>query len=525
MSTAEGWDRPNIVLLQADQLAAHAIGAYGNRTVLTPHLDALATEGVVFDRAYCNSPLCAPSRASMLTGRLPSAIGAYDNAADFGTSVPTFAHHLRRQGYRTALIGRMHLIGPDQLHGFDERLTTDVYPATYDMVPDWGLEDQSRLAWYHNADSVLEAGVATATVQRDFDEEVVFRSLRFLTDRARDPGSEPFLMVSSFIHPHDPYEPPAEHWHRYDDIEIDLPRVPAQPPEELDPHSRRLLAMCELDRRVPTPEEVLRARRAYYASVSYVDDQIGKIVGWLTELGLRERTVILVTADHGELLGERGLWYKMSPFEASARVPLILNAPGRLPARRVDDVVSLVDLLPTLVEVAAGEHPAGDGRSLWPLALGLGQVGGRQAVIEYLAEGVSAPQLTLVDGHLKLVVCATDPDQLYDLSTDPDERHNLAADPAWAEEVERLRETLLAGRDLDRLRDDVLASQDRRRLVGEALATGTSVVWDHAPQDQSASRYVRGDFWSALARGRLAPTPVPSGTLLPEEAQKPSSAA
>lgn len=505
--------RPNILILQADQLAAGAIGAYGNDCVLTPHLDQLAEDGVIFDRAYCNSPLCAPSRASMLTGQLPSAIGAYDNASDFASSTPTFAHHLRRQGYRTALIGRMHFIGPDQLHGFDERLTSDVYPAGFDMVPDWNLAEDERLPWYHNADSVLRAGVATATVQRDFDEEVTFRTLRYLTDRARQTDDEPFLLVSSFIHPHDPYEPPAEHWHRYDDRLVDQPRVPARPADELDPHSRRLLSMCELDRYPPSPAQAARARRAYYAAVSFVDDQIGAILARLDELGLRENTVVIVTSDHGELLGERGLWYKMSPFEGSARVPLIVNATGRIGPRRVGELVSLVDLLPTLVEVAGGEPPAeADGLSFWPLAQGRDQARTGEVLIEYLAEGTHAPLLTLVQDRFKYVVCPGDPDQLYDLVADPDELVNLAADPAWTSVVDDLRHRLLAGRDLDRLRAEVLTSQRRRQFIADSFA-GRAADWDHEPIELSAQRYIRGDFWAGLERGRLTPLDIdPSGS-------------
>ena len=498
-------ERPNIILVQADQLAARALGAYGNGCSQTPTMDALADDGVVFERAGCNSPLCAPSRASMLTGQLPSAIGAYDNASDFGTSVPTFAHHLRREGYRTALIGRMHLIGPDQQHGFDERLTTDVYPATFDMVPDWSLDAGDRLPWYHNAESVLNAGVATATVQRDFDEEVTFRSLRYLADRARDPSGQPFCMVTSFIHPHDPYEPPAEQWHRYDGVELDAPRVPTIPWDEQDPHSRRLLAMCGLDRQTPTDEQVARARRAYYASVTFVDDQIGRLVRRLDELGLRDNTVVVVTSDHGDMLGERGLWYKMSPFEGSARVPLIVHAPGRLRPGRVGQVVSLVDLAPSLVEIAGGAPPAGDGRSWWPLARQETSEAPGAAVIEYLAEGVSAPHLTLVRGALKLTVCPGDPDQLFNLADDPDELRNLAGEPGWASVREELRAALLAGRDVDGLRDRVRASQDRRRLIAGALAVGLPTAWDHEHAELSSARYVRGDFWGALERGRLTP--------------------
>ena len=167
-------DKPNIVLIMADQLAPHFTGAYGHPVVKTPNLDALAARGMRFDAAYCNSPLCAPSQASFMTGQLVSRIAAYDNASDFGASVPTFAHYLRRAGYRTCLAGRMHFVGPDQLHGFEERATTDVYPADFAWVPDWEHADERIDRWYHNMDPVFEAGHAATTFQIEFDEEVAF---------------------------------------------------------------------------------------------------------------------------------------------------------------------------------------------------------------------------------------------------------------------------------------------------------------------------------------------------------------
>src|SRR5437762_10188013 len=133
----------------ADQLAARALPAYGNAIAKTPHLDALAEDGVVFENAYCNTPLCAPSRASLLTGRLPSAIGVYDNGAELSASIPTLAHYLRARGYFTCLAGKMHFIGPDQLHGFEERLTTDVYTAGFDWIPDRSLSPRERPPGYH----------------------------------------------------------------------------------------------------------------------------------------------------------------------------------------------------------------------------------------------------------------------------------------------------------------------------------------------------------------------------------------
>src|SRR5579875_2794897 len=168
----------------ADQLTAGALPAYGNRVAKTPNLDRLAREGVVFDAAYCNSPLCAPSRAILMTGRLPSATGAYDNAVEFPSQSPTFAHYLRHAGYRTILTGKMHFCGPDQLHGFEERLTTDIYPADYAWTPDW-RNFAHRPDWYHVMESVTQADPCARTNQIDFDEEVAHTAEQALFDIAR----------------------------------------------------------------------------------------------------------------------------------------------------------------------------------------------------------------------------------------------------------------------------------------------------------------------------------------------------
>lgn len=502
---------PNIVVIQADQMAAQALGAYGDEAAQTPHIDALAAEGAVFDRAYCNTPLCAPSRASMMTGRMPSDIECFDNGDDFPASTPTFAHHLRAAGYHTALIGRMHFIGPDQHHGFEERLTTDVYPADLDMVPDWRRPLSDRLQWYHDADSVFTAGVSLATVQQDFDDEVGFRALRHLNDRARAnrwEGEEiPFLMVTSFIHPHDPYEPPREHWDRFAGVDIPPPAHPEVPDAAQDPHTHRLRAMSGFDLREPATADVQRARRAYYAAVSYIDDHVGRIRERLADLELAENTVVIVTSDHGDMLGEKGLWYKMSPYEQSARVPLIVYGPENLvPHGRFAAPVSLLDLLPTLLDISGADaDEAAPGDSLLAIARdearGEEHVRARQVVIEYLAEGTQRPQLTLVSGSLKLVVCPGDPDQLFDLDEDPDELTNVASDAGYADALAALRSALAARYDLDALESAVSRSQARRRLVAAALQTGRARHWDFDPDPEQ--RYVRGDFWDALERGKL----------------------
>ncbi|MFM7568791.1 MAG: sulfatase-like hydrolase/transferase, partial [Betaproteobacteria bacterium] len=185
-------------------MAAPALPFYGHRQVQAPHLAALASQGIVFDRAYCNSPICAPSRFSMMTGRLPSRIGVYDNGSEFPSAIPTIAHYLGRAGYSTTLCGKMHFVGPDQLHGYEERLITEIYPADFIWTPDWRLGPQSRPSGL-SMRPVLEAGICKRSLQIDYDEQVAFLAEQKLFDIARYDTDRPFFLTVSFTHPHSPY--------------------------------------------------------------------------------------------------------------------------------------------------------------------------------------------------------------------------------------------------------------------------------------------------------------------------------
>jgi choline-sulfatase len=511
--------RPNVLLLMADQLAASWLPAYGHRVVQAPNLTALGAEGVTFDAAYCASPLCAPSRAGLLTGLLPSRTEVFDNAAEMRASLPTVAHHLRAAGYATTLTGKMHFIGPDQLHGFEQRLTPDVYPAGLDWTPDWRAPPEERPPWYHTMESVLEPSVAPTSMQVDFDDEVAFHAVRAIFDHARWGGDDPFFLVASFTNPHDPWELPARFWDRYDPDAIELPAVGAIPHDKADPHSRRLRAMCGVDDAALSDEQIRRARHAYFAAISYVDERIGQVLGGLRDAGLEEDTVVLFTTDHGEMLGERGLWYKMAFFEPSARVPLVVRMPGRAGAgARVARPVSQLDLAPTLLELAVpgdGEAVAAelDGTSLVPLLHGAAD-GPDQVVAEYLAEGVTAPAVMIRRGCHKYVCCGGDPDQLYDVAADPHERRDLAATPEGVELCGAFRAEVARRWDLAGLERRVLDSQRERRLVVRALNRGRHFAWDHQPPAEAAMRYVRsgGDLYDLQRRARLGspapPTPA-----------------
>ncbi len=493
---------PNILIVMADQMAPAFLPIYGHSLTREPHMQALAQSGVVFDSAYCASPLCSPSRASFMAGLLPSRTRVYDNAAEFAADIPTFAHHLRLRGYRTVLSGKMHFCGPDQLHGFEERLTTDIYPADYGWTPDWE-HPHERPSWYHNMSSVAQAGVCLRTNQLDFDDEVAFTAERAILDIARSSDRHPFLLVASFTHPHDPFAVPQRYWDLYREGDIDL-SAPAPAPETLDPHSRRLRHVCAMDAEPVTEAQARNARRAYFGAISYVDDNLGRLTQALRSSGLGEDTIVILVSDHGEMLGERGLWYKMSFFEGASRVPLVVANPGRFAPRRVAASVSLIDLLPTLVDLAGDEAGGAsvDGRSLGPHLAGA--QGHDEAIGEYLAEGAIAPMVMIRRGALKFIHSPSDPDQLYDLRRDPGERHNLAGEPGHAAEVAEFHAEIAGRWDLAALDAEVRLSQRRRRLVDAALMKGDIRAWDFQPFRDASKQYMRNsmdlDDLEAMAR-------------------------
>ena len=485
--------KPNILVIMVDQLCAKFLAAYGHKTVKTPNIDRLARDGVVFDNFYSPSPLCAPARAAMMSGQLPSRNRVYDNAAEFASQIPSFAHYLRLEGYRTCLSGKMHFVGPDQLHGFEERLTTDIYPADFGWTPDWRKPQERVDWWYHNLLSVMQAGIAEQTNQLEYDDEVGFQACRRIYDYARNPEQRPFCLVTSFTHPHDPYAARAKHWNLYSDDEIDPPATPAIPYDDMDPHSQRLFKVSAMDDYNITDQDVKNARRAYYANISYLDDHVGKILATLDDCGLSDDTVVMFTSDHGDMLGERGLWYKMSFMEHSSRVPLIVYAPGRFKARRVTQPASLLDILPTLTDMAGRNHHAAtlDGVSLLPLLEGKAEDKDRAIYAELTAEGCLAPLFMIRQGDWKYVATRPDPDQLFNLVDDPHEMNNLAANPDHASTVRRFRSMAATRWNPTRLEAEIKESQLVRLTVWQSLRQGNWYPWDYQPLRDASEQYMR----------------------------------
>jgi choline-sulfatase len=483
--------RPNILFIMADQMAAPILPLHdASSPIQMPNLMRLAKDAVVFDAAYCNSPLCAPSRFTLVSGQLPSKIGAYDNAADFPADVPTYAHYLRRLGYRTALSGKMHFCGPDQLHGYEERLTSDIYPADYGWAVNWD-EPDVRASWYHNMSSVLQAGPCVRTNQLDFDEEVVFKAQQYIYDNVRNAGEQPFCLTVSMTHPHDPYTIPAEFWDLYRDEDIPLPRQHIDQAEQ-DPHSQRLMKVIDLwDKPLPA-QKIKDARRAYFGACSYIDSNIGKLLKTLEACNLSDNTIIVFSGDHGDMLGERGLWYKMHWFEMAARVPLLVHAPKQFDAHRVSQNVSTMDLLPTLVELAGGTLEADlplDGRSL--VAHLEGRQGHDEVIGEYMAEGSNSPLMMIRQGEWKFIYSELDPLLLFNLRHDPQERENLAESAEHQRLLADFINQAQARWDMPAIHQATLASQRRRRFVASALTHGALTSWDHQPMVDASQQYMR----------------------------------
>ena len=482
--------KPNILILMVDQLNGTLFPDGPADWLHAPNLKKLAARSTRFKNAYTASPLCAPGRAAFMSGQLPSATGVYDNAAEFGADIPTYAHHLRRAGYYTCLSGKMHFVGPDQLHGFEERLTTDIYPADFGWTPDYRKPGERIDWWYHNMGSVTGAGVAEISNQMEYDDEVAYNATRKIYDLSRGLDDRPWCLTVSFTHPHDPYVARKKYWDFYNDCEHLQPEVPAMDYEDHDAHSKRIFDANDWRSFDITDTDIQRSRQAYFANISYLDDKVGEILQTLEDT--RQEAIIVFVSDHGDMLGERGLWFKMSFFEGSSRVPLMICAPQMEPGLQTTPV-SNIDICPTLCDLAGVSMeevmPWTTGQSIVPMGQGVERT--EPVAMEYAAEASYAPMVSLRYANWKYNRCALDPDQLFDLEADPHELTNLAEVPAHAGTLAQLKAKSEARWDLAAYDADVRKSQARRWVVYEALRQGGYYPWDHQPLRAASEQYMR----------------------------------
>ena len=497
---------PNFLLIMADQLAAPALPMYGDKIVKAPEMSRLANEGVVFENAYCNLPMCGPSRASLHAGKLPFSIGMYDNASEFMASIPTFAHYLRDLGYQTELAGKMHFVGADQLHGYHKRHTTEIYPANFAWTVDWSKGREYRPTNLTMA-PVIESGSCIRTLQMDYDDEVAYYGVQAIYDLARRKDKNPWMLTVSFTHPHSPFVISEEYWDLYQHEQIPLPTVPPIPLEDMDHLSRNLHYCQARDQFTVTDAHRRSAKHAYYGMISYIDSKIAALHKALKRSGMADDTIIIFTADHGEMMGERGMWYKQHFFEWASHIPLIFHAPKRWSPNRVKHNCSLVDIMPTLLDLAvdgrfsdyAGEI---DGQSLVQALHGDVSNMHDLVVSEFAADGSTGPSRMIKKGSLKYMDLEGVDKLLFDLSSDPHELNNLIGSPTYAKQVAQLRELCESDWDREKMYKTIAADQRRRLKVHKA--TGGEPTYVNVVRNDDANRYIRNaGAADTKARARL----------------------
>jgi choline-sulfatase len=465
-SQAQNKRRPNVLLLMSDEHKRSCMGAYGDSVAKTPNLDRLASQSIRFENAYCTNPVCTPSRASLMTGLYSHHLEAQDNTKPYLPTHKTIAHHFDAAGYMTGLIGKMHWVDA-QSHGFEYRLEfndwfqylgpkTKIYADELGMRNSGSGQPEIDDLWrdyddpwkgHRDLDS-REGSVAVGRVslleEKDhFDNFVAREAIRFLHNFGK--GDRPFFLTASFLKPHDPFMPAARFAHMFSADQMKLPESwgkadKATLPKEVQ-HS--------IDFNGPTPElrdpqEAKKRIALYYANLAQMDDCVGQVVRAVEVLGLENDTIICYTSDHGEMLGELGLWQKFQFYEGSCGIPLMIRVPGRQPGV-CSTPVSLVSLSATLTDLTGiAQIAPNDGLSLAHYLRS--PTSPRPAGPVFAEYGLSSkqPKYMVRDGDWKYTFWVHDIPELYNLRTDPQELHNLAADPQYASRLNALHRTLLA---------------------------------------------------------------------------------
>ena len=463
-------DRPNILIIMSDEHAPQYSSVYGHPLVQSPNMERLADMGVTFDNAYCNSPICGPSRMSFMTGRYVNRIGSYDNGFPMASDAVTWAHRLRNAGYDVVISGKQHFCGPDQLHGFRTQLARDLHAElwTKDGVPHGAANWEAGIVKAKKPwGGVAEAGPGR-TESIDVDDRVEEAALAYIKAAA---GKErPWCLNVGFIAPHFPLVVPRRFWDLYPLDQIDMPDIPEGHLENLHPVYKRLRAMFGL---VDFPEDLVRrARAGYYGLITYLDEKIGRFIDALEETGQRDNTIVIHTSDHGEMNGEHGMWRKSNMYEASSRVPLQIAWNGHLPGGlRVPQNVSLVDLVATLIDLSGASKAIAplDGDSLLPLIAGDAETWKDEAFCEYLAHGVLRPVAMLKKGDYKLNLSLGDAPELFDIAEDPGELNDLSESAQHRDIRDALHERLLEiWGDPNAIEQRVRQSQRERRFIATA---------------------------------------------------------
>jgi len=475
---------PNLLYIHSDQHNPYVTGCYGDRLVQTPNLDRLAAEGVVFENVYCPSPICVPSRMSMLSGRYPYENAVWTNSHVLDSGIPTFAHAMGAAGYQPVLIGRMHALGPDQLHGYAERFIGDHGPN----YPGGSGVDHGELSGTAGpARASLQKSGAGQSAYQVHDEDVTAATIDYLNrlgvQKRAGLLDTPFSISVGFMLPHQPFVARQEDYRLYEG-RMTIPQNPEPFSEELHPYFRWWREKCGIV--TVSDAEVLRARTAYWALVTRMDMMIGQILRALRENGLDENTLILYSSDHGEQVGEHGLWWKQTFYEHSVKVPAILSWTKTLPEGvRCNRVVSSLDLNATMLNaLGAPPLPHSRGRSTLPLLRGEDTQWEDIAFSEYCTDDGCYHRM-LRDADWKLNYYHGQPVQLFNLKEDPNELQDRADDPGCRDILVQLTQKVLEGWNPDEVAAQIAAKRADLQILsgwGRNTQPADQYRWNLLPE-------------------------------------------
>ena len=468
---------PNILMIFSDEHNYRMSGFMGDTIVQTPNLDRLASQGVVFDNAYCNSPLCSPSRQSFMAGLHCHHADLWNNTASMPDDTVTWAHMLSLAGYETSLVGKMHFNGYQKMYGFDRRpvlegnvagesfysygvrtshLWTDPLPYLSN-VKEHGMQGELK-------DASADVPQRQPIFQKDL--EILDVTLKMLREKAANQDGKPWAICSAFVLPHPPWKARKDILERY--------RGKGDLPFNRDGRGRdvcdQYMSKYYGDLHSLSDDQIRNAREVYFALIEEFDEYAGRILNCLKQSGLDENTVVFYFSDHGEMAGEHGMWAKGQLLEASVRIPLVVRWPGHYQAgTRVQTPVSLVDLYPTFLDIAGIDLPnplTVDGQSLVPLLEGRpGDFAGTEVFGEFEGEGWNHPRAFLRYGRYKYVYNHSADERLYDLDADPYEMADLSPCAAHRQVLLDMRSRLFRSWDPASIEKRVLAAQVRRRIA------------------------------------------------------------
>jgi choline-sulfatase len=452
LAAQQSGPQPNFLFICTDNFNPNMLGCAGHAMVRTPNIDRLASQGVYFSNGYCGSPVCAPARASLISGLFPSDVESYCNSTPFRGQVPTWGKRLQEAGYYCLATGKMDLTARADI-GFDQVETRHEHEASPDVTSLFRRPLCYRPGYRRDIDG-------SAVAREHGDARVMRNALAFLRQDAPR-RRQPWTLYVGYSGPLPGFRVEQKYHGMYAPEKVDLPVIPPgylenlpEPWEAIRSHKR--IAM-------PIPEDrVRRARAAYYGNITAVDERIGELLNELDRSGMRGRTVVIFTSDHGRAMGEHGLWLHDEPTDNSTRVPFVIAGPGIPAGRRVDTPVMHVDLFPTLMELAGAPVPSGlRGHSLLPLCNGSAGDHPGIAYCESHSEGTCTGAFIIRRGKWKYIHYTYYDSLLFDMEKDPGELQNVIRTPEGARVSRELDETLRALVDPTERTERAFGAQER----------------------------------------------------------------